>query len=122
MCKKTTFMSDKIKYRLLESELTPYKKALGEAADTVIDQNVSDYPIFVVHQQQVDVGIPLFDREKVKGNWSINVSTLEEFVTKQLIEDAKVEEFKNLFADPSTDLCCFVLSELGARFIFMPRK
>ncbi|MCB0642995.1 MAG: hypothetical protein KDC44_15205, partial [Phaeodactylibacter sp.] len=86
-------MSDKIKYRLLESELAPYKKALGEAADTVIDQDVSEYPIFVVHQQQVDIGIPIIDREKVKGNWSVNVSTLEEFVTKQIIEEEKVEEF-----------------------------
>lgn len=111
-----------MKYRLLESELAGYKKALGEAADTVIDQDVSEYPIFVVHQQQVDIGIPIIDREKVEGNWSVNVSTLEEFVTKQLIEEEKIEEFRKLYADPREDLCCFILSELGARFVFMPRK
>lgn len=115
-------MSESLKFRLLESELRLYGPALGNAADTVMDQEVSKYPIFVAHQQTVDMGIPLFDREKVSGNWSINVSTLEEFVTKQIIATDKVEEFKKVFKDPQKEICIFVLSELGANFIYIPRS
>lgn len=114
-------MSEKIKFRLLESEMEPYKAALGKAADTILEQDVSEYPIFVVHQQQMDIGIPLFEKEEVKGNWSIHASTLEEFVTKQVILPEKVDDFKAVFKNPALYLCLFVLSELGATFIFLPR-
>ncbi|MEM1217340.1 MAG: hypothetical protein AAGH79_00435 [Bacteroidota bacterium] len=115
-------MSESLKFRLLESELRIYGPALGTAADTVLDQGVSKYPIFVAHQQTVDMGIPIFDREKVSGNWSVNVSTLEEFVTKQIIAPDKVDEFKKVYKDPAEEVCIFVLSELGANFIYIPRS
>jgi hypothetical protein len=108
--------------RFLEQELQPYKSILSKAADAVIDQEVSDYPIFVVHQQEVSMGIPLVDKDKTKGNWSVNVSSLEEFVTKQIINNEKVENFRKTYKDPEEFLCLFVLSELGATFIFIPRK
>ncbi|MBR9919658.1 MAG: hypothetical protein GYB31_02400 [Bacteroidetes bacterium] len=114
-------MSDRMKFKMLEGELLPYVKVLGKAADTVLDQDVSEYPIFVAHQHTVDIGLPLVDREKTKGNWSLNVSTLEEFVTKQIIEPDKIEGFKGVYKDPTEYVCLFVLSELGATFIFLPR-
>lgn len=115
-------MSTHISFRILEQELQPYKAILSKAADAVIDQGVSNYPIFVVHQQEVSMGIPLVDKDKSKGNWSVNVSSLEEFVTKQLIDNTKVDNFRKTYKAPSEFLCLFVLSELGATFIFIPRK
>jgi hypothetical protein len=47
---------------------------------------------------------------------------LEEFVTKQLIAEEKVEDFQTLFRYHQNDLCLFVLSELGANFIFLPKN
>ncbi|MCB0619320.1 MAG: hypothetical protein KDC43_08560 [Saprospiraceae bacterium] len=110
-----------MKFKLLEAELAPYRKVLGQAADAVIDQEVSEYPILVVHQQSVDIGLPLVDREAVRGKWSVNVSTLEEFVTKQLIAPDRIEPFTTVYKDPADHLCLFVLSELGATFVFLPR-
>ena len=115
-------MSDRIKMRLLESELRPYSGVLSKAYQTILDQDVSNYPIFVVHQHQVDMGLPLVDKESHKGNWSINASTLEEFVTKNIIQQEKIEEFKKVFFDQADQLCLFVLSELGAQFIFIPKE
>ena len=79
-------MSDRLKMRMLEKELEPYSKVLTQAATTIIDSDVSKYPIFVVHQHQMDMGILLIDKEQFKGNWSVNASSLEEFVTKNIIE------------------------------------
>ncbi len=115
-------MSQEKKYQLLEEELQLYKKSLGRAADAIMDQEVSSYPIFVIHQHSVDIGILMVDREEITGKWSVNASTLEEFVTKQIIQTDKLEEFKSIYKDPEENICLFVLSELGARFVFIPRN
>lgn len=111
------------KFFQLEEELQPYLPLLSKAADTVLDQDVSSYPIFVVHQLSVDLGIPLLqrdDEEEVK--WSVNATTLEELVTKQVVKNDKVDSFKKVYKNPHQHLCLFVLSDLGAQFIFIPRK
>lgn len=110
------------KYEMLKKELLIYLPMMNQASDTVMDQDVSKYPIFVFHQLEVEIGINVVDRTKVKGNWSVNVSTLEEFVSKQLIAEENVKSFQEKYEDPALHFCLFVLSELGAEFIFIPRK
>lgn len=104
----------------LEGELLPYKGLMGKAADVVIDQEVSNYPIFVVHQDDISVGIPL-DTSQVYGKWLINVSSLEEFATKQLVASDKIDNFKSVYKDPKANLCLFLVQEGLATFIFIPR-
>ena len=107
---------------MLENELKDYKKVLREAYDTILDQEVSDFPIMIVHKEEMhQVGVPLVDHKKVKGNWSVNASTLEEFMVKKLILDEKLESFKSLYESHSSDICIFLLSELGANFVFVKR-
>ncbi|MEL6923174.1 MAG: hypothetical protein AAFO94_03930 [Bacteroidota bacterium] len=115
-------MTAEQKFQQIQDELSPYKKTLGQAADTIIEQNVSSYPIFVVHQLEVGIGIPLIEREQVEGNWSINASSLEEFATKNLVEPEKLDEFKRVYKDPTAHLCLFLLSDFGATFVFLPRN
>lgn len=113
--------TDTERLALLEAELLPYNTVLGKASDAITNEGVSNYPIFVVHQHQVDIGIPIIEKEKTSGNWSINASSLEEFVTKNIISTAKLEPFKDVFKPPSQEICLFVLSEIGATFIFLKR-
>jgi len=115
-------MDTKNKLKILEDELKPYVPSLAKAADTILAQNVSEYPIFIAHQQQMDIGIPLMEKDTIKGDWSINASTLEEFATKGLIVADKIDEFKKVYKDPNESLCLFVISEIGATFIFLPRN
>lgn len=109
-------------YKQFEKELAAYKKILSEAADVIKDEDVSKFPIFIVHQNIVDIGINIVDKERFKGSWSVNASTLEEFVTKQIIAAEKVEDFQSLYRSHGDDLCLFTLSELGANFVFLPRS
>ena len=111
----------KKQYRLLEKELAHYKPMMILASDTIKDQGVSEYPIMVAHQHEMSVGISIADKNKVKGNWSINASTLEEFISKQLIEPNKIDSFKTIYKSLQKFICMFVLSELGAEFIFLPK-
>ncbi len=113
-------MSQIEKFLKLEKELQPYKKILSQASDVILNENVSKYPIFIVHQQELEMGVSLIDAGS-KFKWSVNASTLEEFVTKELIFMEKAQDFITTFKDPEIHLCLFVLSELGAQFIFVPR-
>lgn len=107
---------------LLEKELEIYNKVAGEASDIIIEQGVSNYPIIVAHQDEINFGLPLVDKNKTKGNWNLNASTLEEFVVKNILHQDKVNNFRSTYKDSSEFICLFVLSELGANFLFMPRK
>ena len=107
---------------MLEKELKPYLEVLEQAVDTILDQEVSDFPIMVVHKGEVEVGIPLVNRAKVAGDWSVNASTLEEFTVKNLITTDKINSFKSLYESHSDQICLFLLSEFGANFVFLNRK
>jgi hypothetical protein len=105
----------------LERELKPYIGIMEKASIAIMEKDISKYPILVVHQQEIELGIPVVSKNQSKGNWSINASTLEEFATKQVISAEKIEDFQGIYKDPNQELCLFVISELGAKFIFMPR-
>lgn len=113
-------MADIDKFFVLQNELNPYKKILAQAADVILDEQVSKYPIFIIHQQELDMGVALIEANE-KTKWSVNASTLEEFVTKELIFMERANDFIATYKDPEQFLCLFALSELGAQFIFMPR-
>ena len=115
-------MKEAEKLLVIENEMKGYNKLLSAAADKVLTTKASAYPIFVVAKQPISLGIQLLDRKITNTNWSINVSSLEEFVSKQLVFDHKAEEFKKTYKDPSEFLCLFVLSDLGAQFMFIPRE
>jgi len=106
----------------LQQELDKYRKLMSQAADVIMEKDVSNYPIFVAHQQEMELGMVIYDKEKNGGQWSIHASTIEEFVSKQIVFEAKVPEFKKNYKDPKEHICVFILSELGAQFAFLPRK
>lgn len=104
-----------------EKELLAYKKVLAQAAEIIVEQEVSNFPILVVHQEEIAIGIPIVEREKVKGNWSVNASTMEEFITRQIISEEKTESFQSLYQQHPRHLCVFFVIPSGANFIFLPK-
>ncbi len=115
-------MQTEEKYKEIELALVPYKKMMAGATDTILDNEVTDYPIFVAHQvSAVDIGLPLVDKTARPEAWSINASSLEEFATKQLISPEKVDDFQQIYKDPKSYLCVFIIHKIGATFVFIPR-
>lgn len=105
----------------LSKDLAPYKELLGRAADTIMEQDVSSYPIFVVHQESVSIGIAVVQRAEGGSKWTIQASTLEELATRRIIGMDKVDDFRSVYKDPAEYLCLFLISKEGARFVFLPR-
>lgn len=115
-------MNTETQYLALQKDLTPYLTMLGAAADTILDQDVSRYPIFVVHQlPELEIGIALLQAQPPQPNWSVQASTLEELATKRLIEMGKVDHFREIYKNAQEFLCLFVLTPTDANFVFLPR-
>jgi len=114
-------MKEAEKLLVIENEMKKYAKLLSLAADKVITSKASEYPIFVIAKQPIALGINIVDREQVNSNWSVNVSSLEEFVDKKLIFAERKQEFVQAYKNPQQFICLFVLSDLGAQFMYVPR-
>jgi len=107
---------------LIKEQLRNYIGLLDKAGQMIVDEGISRYPIMVVHKQEVLLGVPLEIRQKLPGGWLINASTLEEFVSKRIIDQDKVDEFRMLYRQHENHICLLLLSELGAQFIFFEKK
>ncbi len=109
------------KLLIIEEEMRKYNKILCAASKKILDSKATAYPIFIASKQELNLGIPIIDRIRNSSNWAINASSLEEFVTNELVFKQKVNEFKKTYKSPEENLCLFVLSDLGAQFLFVPR-
>ncbi|MEP6646085.1 MAG: hypothetical protein ABJC12_03280 [Saprospiraceae bacterium] len=103
-------------------EVRYYRTLMAEAYDGVINEGVSKYPVFVFHKQDITVGLPIADRHVIKEDWSVNVSTLEEFYIKGLVTIEKIEQIKTRVAGTHPQYCCLVLGEDKGSIIFIPRE
>ena len=98
-----------------------YHALMEEAFEGVIVEGVSRYPVFIFHQQDVNVGLPIADRTKTIGNWNVNISTLEEFYIKGMVMIEQVNEIKGKITGTPPQYCCLVLVGEHASLIFFPR-
>lgn len=110
--------SEKVFYQL-EEDINPYKKMLGQAVTTILDEDVSKYPIIVAARESIQIGLPLVEQPAPLVN--LHASTLEEFSTKGLIDAARIDRFREVFKDPTQFLCIFLIAPPEGTFVFIPR-
>jgi hypothetical protein len=85
-----------------------------QASDTIRDEGVSKYPIFVAHEQtQMAVGLPLIQHEKQQTAFSYQATTLEELVAKRIVQFEQLEEFRKIYKNPDL-FWCFMTIEIDA--------
>ena len=101
--------------------LTPYFDLLESTVNTILDQEVSKYPIFVLTKGEASIGVPIVERLNEDSAWSIHVSTLEEFAGKQIIRMDRVDDFREIYKDPTSFFCFFILELEGSQFVFVPK-
>jgi hypothetical protein len=104
----------------LEKDLTFYAESIKEVAVEIMVEGISATPIFVAHQHEVKLGEMILNREELNTNWTIQASTLEEFVEKGIIKPDKKEHFLKNYKKPEDYMCVFVIVPEGANFIFYP--
>jgi hypothetical protein len=106
----------------LEKDISFYNDSIKEIADEILENGVSEYPIFIAHKNIIELGEIILNREDFNTEWSVNVSVLEEFIEKGLVLKERAGEFKNVFKDPKTNICIFLVTEEIGNYIFIPYK
>ncbi|WP_291401041.1 hypothetical protein [Daejeonella sp.] len=104
----------------LELDLKFYDESIKEVALEIISEGISEYPIFVAHQHELNLGEPILDKEELNTSWSIHASTIEEFTEKGLVQPDKRDRFEKQYKDPYAFMCVFVIVPEGANFVFYP--
>jgi len=113
--------SESEKYILLQQELETYLEVFEQAYEKVQHAGITKFPILILHQQGIELGVPIISIQENGGRWNINISWMEEFITKKLIRPERVEEFQALYNTKKDQYCLFLISNLGAKFLFIPR-
>ena len=106
----------------LEKDLELYADSIREVAIEIMVEGISAHPIFIAHQHTVSIGEMILNREELNTNWTIQASTLEEFVQKGIINPEKKALFLKSYKKPEDFMCVFVIVPEGANFIYYPYK
>lgn len=104
----------------LEKDLDLYAESVKEIALEIIAEGISQYPVFVAHQHTVAIGEMILNKDELNTNWTIQASTVEEFVEKGIIKPERKEEFLKHYKRPADFMCVFVIVPEGANFIYYP--
>jgi hypothetical protein len=104
----------------LEKDLELYADSVKEVAIDIMMEGISTHPIFIAHQHIVSIGELILNRDDLNTNWSIQASTLEEFVQKGIIDPQKKAMFLKSYKKPEDYMCVFVIVPEGANFIYYP--
>ncbi|GAB2704862.1 hypothetical protein GCM10027037_33070 [Mucilaginibacter koreensis] len=106
----------------LEADLKLYNESIREVAVEIMVEGLSAYPIFVAHQHEVKLGELILDRHELNTEWTIQASTLEEFMERGVINKALKQRFIDNYKNPHDYMCLFVIVPEGANFVFYPYK
>jgi hypothetical protein len=104
----------------LRTDIAQVGPTLRDIAEEVIDEGISEYPIFVATQQPLDLGRAIPDLDEVPLTWQFRASLLEELVKRKVVQPDHVYRFQRTYDNPRRKACVFVITEVGAQFVFVP--
>lgn len=111
---------DKSPLLSLEVDLKLFSESIREVAIEIMVEGLSQYPIFIAHQHKVDLGEMILDKEELNTEWSIQASTLEEFIERGVIKKELRERFISSYKNPNKYMCIFTIVPEGANFVYFP--
>ncbi|MEM6264305.1 MAG: hypothetical protein AAGI38_17460 [Bacteroidota bacterium] len=104
----------------LKNDMAQVGATLKVLAGRVINEGVSDYPVFVASQTVVDIGMPIFDQDALPLNWFFYATILEDFVKKGIVKQENLSRFQRTFNDPEEKACIFLVTPEAGKFVFVP--
>ena len=104
----------------LQKDLQRYKPTLSQVSADIRREGFSEYPIFIAHQHEVSLGEVILQKEELGAEWTVHASTMEEFISKGIIQKDKKDVFLYSYKNPEEYACVFVVVPEGANFVFVP--
>lgn len=106
----------------LKIDLDFYSDSIKEVSTDMLTEGYTLYPIFIATQHEVSLGEVMLNKDELNTKWTINASSLEEFVERGVIKAEKKAAFEKNFKKPEDYMCLFVVVPQGANFVFYPFK
>ncbi|MCD8528606.1 MAG: hypothetical protein LRY27_01165 [Chitinophagales bacterium] len=103
----------------LHEDLQVNKHILQDVKNEILEAGVSNYPILVAYEFDMDLGKKLIDKNEMELHWHYAASHLEEFYNKQIIAANRIDEFRNLYKSHHDNLCLFVIVDDEGEFVFL---
>ena len=104
-------------------DLSITKVYIDKVLEEIKLNSVSNYPIIVLSKKEIQLGLKIIDKKELDINWSFNISHLEEFVIKGVVQKDKAEDFIKVYKEHTEHYCLFItLSETEADFAYVKRK
>ena len=104
----------------ISEDFVKVAETLKEASYQIRNRGFSDYPIFPISKDDLVIGQVLVGKKETPTTWNYNISYLDEFVQRELIEKSKVEDFEKSYRDPDEFCCLFVVDRDFIKFIYIP--
>lgn len=93
---------------------------LKEASYQIRKRGFSDNPIFVVTNNDLELGAILIDRTELTNLYTYRASYMQEFVDRKLIGEESVPLFTENYKNPDEFCCLFALLGDFSGFVFVP--
>ncbi len=109
---------DTVVLKALEDAIHKNETWLQQAAQTILNEEVSNYPILVAYPNttNVDIGLMLMESER----YTLNITTLEELAMKKIVDLNKINEFRTLYKQHKNSFCVFSIDVPKPQFVFVP--
>lgn len=118
---QTIGLKEKALLQSLNDDVQLIGDYLKEVSQGIIENKISNYPIFVVHKEEyLPLGKMIINSEMTKTNWSFNASFAEDLVAKEVLQADRFDEFQKVYKTKENHACLFVVSKVLQKFIFSP--
>lgn len=106
----------------VEADLRYYSDYLRGLSRELLDTGMSKYPVFVAYNQPMPtpIGRPVLMHQHLDTRWSVNLTVMEDFVARKIIQRAAFPEFRKSWKDPDYFMCVFVYTPQQCAFVYMP--
>jgi hypothetical protein len=104
----------------VSSDFVKVSDYLKESSYQIRKREFSKFPVFVTTEQDVELGVVLFDKKDFSSVYQYKASYFEEFITRGMIGEESVELFAEHYKDPDEYCCLFVIDADFAGFIYLP--
>ena len=93
---------------------------LKEASYLIRKNGFSGFPVFPIAKTELPVGKLLYGKKELNLEWNYYASYLEEFTESKLINEDRIEAFKQTYKDPDEFCCIFLVDQRMTSFIYIP--
>lgn len=104
----------------VSSDFLKVSDHLKESSYQIRKRDFSKYPVFVLSENEIDLGILLFDKPDFKTVYQYRANFLEDFIQRGMVGEESRELFIENYRDPEEYCCLFVIDGEFAGFIYLP--